>query len=63
MLLLPLDKVTVPGDDKDIINRWDLGKCLEKSVKKCEELVCREPINEPLFTFSIYIYIYIYPSL
>ena len=33
MLLLPLDKVTVPGDDKDIINRWDLGKCLEKSVK------------------------------
>ena len=33
MSLYLFDKVTVTGDHKDIITRWDLGKCLEKSVK------------------------------
>ena len=28
------------------------------SGKKCEEFVCREPINEPLFTFYFYFLFY-----
>ena len=51
-VIVLLDKVTVTGDDK--------GKkpmALKKmSGKKCEEFVCQEPINEPLFTFCVYIY-------
>ena len=30
MSLYLFDKVTVTGDHKDIITRWDQGKCLEK---------------------------------